>query len=251
MIKEMLGNIELNKIYNMDCLEGMKLIPDKSINLIIIDPPYFGIVKNSWDNQWKTEKEYLDWFEERIIEFKRIIKVNGSIYCWGCFGENNLVFAKLSLIFEQYFKFKNWITWRHEYGFRGKTNFSYKKEELIYFINDSKNYIFNYLDIKEPATRNGAKENDTRIPSNIWEFKWNNMSKERIKGFPSQKPLASADRIIKASSNIGNSVCIPFVGSGTEIESSIRNKRNWIGFETELKYVELANKRIEQVTNNT
>ena len=230
--------LEVNKIYNLDCIEFMKILPNEYINLIIADPPYYGIVKDDWDNQWKTEQDYLNWCEQWIIESQRILKPNGSMYCWGCFGENNIVFAKLAIIFEKYFKIKNWINWRHEYGFRGKTNYSYKKEELLFCIKNKKDYVFNYESIKEPATRNGATENDTRIPSNIWEFSWNNMSKERIRGFPSQKPLASANRMILASSNENELVYIPFGGSGSEIEACIKNKRNWLATETNSQYID-------------
>ena len=118
----------------------------------------------------------------------------------------------------------------------------------MYFINNKDNYKFNYLDIKEQATRSGAKEGDTRVPSNIWEFRYNNMSKERIKGFPCQKPLASAERIIKASSNKGDLVYIPFAGSGTEIVACINNKRNWIATETNEEYInEVIYPRINSV----
>jgi len=230
--------MELNKIYNKDCIEYMKTLPDKSINLIIADPPYYGIVKEDWDNKWKTEDDYLLWCEEWIIQSARILKDNGAIYCWGCFGENNIVFAKLAIIFEKYFKIKNWINWRHEYGFRGKTNYSYKKEELLYCVKNQKDYIFNHEEIKEPATRSGATENDKRVPSNIWEFPWNNMSKERVKGFPCQKPLASAERMIKASSNEGDLVYIPFAGSGSEIVACKNNNRNWIATETNKQYID-------------
>lgn len=230
--------LELNKLYNQDCITYMKTLPDNCINLIIADPPYFGIVKEDWDNQWKTEQDYLNWCEQWIMEAYRILKDNGSIYCWGCFGENNIVFAKLAIIFEKYFKIKNWINWRHEYGFRGKTNYSYKKEELLFCVKNQKDYIFNYEDIKEPATRNNATENDKRVPSNIWEFSWNNMSKERIKGFPCQKPLASIDRMIKASSNQNDLVYIPFGGSGSEIVSCIHNNRNWLATELNKEYID-------------
>lgn len=240
--------LQLNEVYNEDCTKFMQILPSKSIDLILADPPYYGIVKELWDNQWRTETEYLSWCEEWIKESARVLKPNGSIYCWGCFGENNLAFAKLSLIFEKYFQFKNWINWRHEYGFRGKTNFSYKKEELLYFVNNKKNYTFNYLDIKEKATRNGAKETDTRVPSNIWEVKWNNMSKERIKGFPCQKPLEICDRIIKASSNENDLVYIPFAGSGSEIVSCIKNNRNYIATETNKQYIdEIIKPRINEL----
>ena len=74
------------------------------------------------------------------------------------------------------------------------------------------------------------------------------MSKERIKGFPCQKPLASSERIIKASSNEGDLVYIPFAGSGSEIISCIKNNRNWIATETNEEYInEVIYPRIREV----
>lgn len=227
-----------NTINNLDCIEFLKNTPSEYFDLSIADPPYYGIVKEDWDNQWKNEREYLEWCENWISEIARTLKTNGSFYVWGCFGENNIVFAKLAIICEKYFTIKNWINWQHEYGFRGKTNYSYKKEELLFCVKNPKQYTFNYMDIKEPATRAGATEKDTRTPSNIWNFKWNNMSKERIKGFPSQKPIESSNRMIKASSNVGDIVYIPFAGSGTDIESCIINKRVYIATEKKQEYID-------------
>ena len=56
--------MELNKIYNEDCITYMKSLPEKCIDLIIADPPYYGILKENWDNQWTTENDYLQWCEE-------------------------------------------------------------------------------------------------------------------------------------------------------------------------------------------
>lgn len=53
--------IELNKIYNEDCIQGLSKLPDSFCDLVIADPPYMGITKEKWDNQWENEDEYLDW----------------------------------------------------------------------------------------------------------------------------------------------------------------------------------------------
>ena len=78
--------LELNKIYNMDCLEGLKLIPDKSINLVVIDPPYYNImlkdykgVKYDWD-KFETLESYISWIKRLGLEIKRVLTNNGSFY---------------------------------------------------------------------------------------------------------------------------------------------------------------------------
>ncbi|WP_148807260.1 DNA-methyltransferase [Campylobacter concisus] len=78
--------MELNKIYNMDCVEGMNsLVPDESIDLIIADPPYFKVVGEKWDYMWRTEEDYLEWSKVWIKEAVRVIRIGGSFYLFGYF----------------------------------------------------------------------------------------------------------------------------------------------------------------------
>ena len=80
-----LGTYELNDIYNIDCLEGMKNIPDDSIDLVVADPPYWKVVGEKWDYQWRTEGDYVEWSLKWIGEVSRILRKGGSFYCFGYF----------------------------------------------------------------------------------------------------------------------------------------------------------------------
>lgn len=80
-----LGNFDLNRIYNIDCIEGMKGIPDDSIDLVVADPPYWKVVGEKWDYQWRTEQDYVDWSIKWIAEVARILRKGGSFYCFGYF----------------------------------------------------------------------------------------------------------------------------------------------------------------------
>ena len=62
--------MEINKVYQGDCMELLKQLPDSSVDCVITDPPYYKIKKDEWDNQWKTFDDYLDWIEAIILECK-------------------------------------------------------------------------------------------------------------------------------------------------------------------------------------
>ncbi len=70
----------LNKIHHSDAIDLMRRLPDTSVDLIVTDPPYFGIVGNDWDNQWKNRQDFLQWMDKVLIELKRVLKSNGSLY---------------------------------------------------------------------------------------------------------------------------------------------------------------------------
>ena len=80
-----LGDYEINGIYNIDCIEGMKHIPNDSIDLVIADPPYWKVIGEKWDYQWKTEQDYVEWSIKWIREVARILRIGGTFYCFGYF----------------------------------------------------------------------------------------------------------------------------------------------------------------------
>lgn len=82
-----MNNIEelKNKIFNEDCIDFMKKLPNECIDLIIVDPPYYKAINEKWDKQWKTEDEYLEWTKQYINECVRILKSTGSLYIYGNF----------------------------------------------------------------------------------------------------------------------------------------------------------------------
>ena len=106
--------LELNRIYNMDCLEGMQEIPDKSIDLVIADPPYFQVMredwqgnKYEWDNQWNALQDYVNWIGTIGSEFKRILKDNGSLYIFA----DDKICAYVQVELDKIFHLENPITW--------------------------------------------------------------------------------------------------------------------------------------------
>ncbi len=100
----------INKIINADCMDILKKLPDKSIDLILTDPPYFGIVKDDWDNQWKNIYEFQKWIGELGKEFNRVLKDNGSFYWFG--DDKTIAYCQVEL--DKYFRLLNSLVWRKQ-----------------------------------------------------------------------------------------------------------------------------------------
>lgn len=245
--------METNKIHNVDCIEYMKTLPNNCVNLIIADPPYYQIVKNDWDNQWKTEDDYYEWCNQWIKECFRVLATDGSMYIWNWFDNICDIGVKAK---RNGFIIRNLITWNRGAG-REKYNWCSAKEELLYLIKDIKQFTFNLSDVLlsiDDENRKMKKSSWERCqyvrkdrknfadnnvnPSNVWFDNFINAhSKEKV-NHPTQKPISVCDRIIKASSNENDIVYIPFAGSGSEIVSCINNNRNWIATETNQQYID-------------
>lgn len=140
-----------NKVFNKDCVELLKDLPSESIDALITDPPYMGVVSDDWDNQWKTIDEYLDWCETWISESRRVLKKSGSFYIYGW----SYQLSRLIPIFEKYgFSFKQDIViWKGMKSAAGRISnklkmFPTTTEHLHFYYVDSKEYIRNLLNEK-------------------------------------------------------------------------------------------------------
>ena len=134
---------------NKDCLEFLKTLDDNSVDLILNDPPYFEIVKNSWDNQWNSEQEYLDWCREWTKECVRVLKPDRMLGIWGTTKTDTFLRYKLDILNEnKELEYRNWIIWSYDWGGRPRNNFSRKHEDLLIY-SKGKKWLFNADDILE------------------------------------------------------------------------------------------------------
>jgi len=111
------------KLYLGDCLEVMKSIPDKSVDAVITDPPYFRIVDAQWDKQWKTLDEYLAWLDVVSDEWKRILKDNGSLMIFA----DDMVSAYVQVLIDKKLLLLNNIVWYKTNNLPIKATWSYRK----------------------------------------------------------------------------------------------------------------------------
>jgi site-specific DNA-methyltransferase (adenine-specific) len=98
----------IGKITCADCMDILRQLPDKCVDLVLTDPPYFGIVKNDWDNQWKNIFEFQKWVGEVGKEIKRVLKDNGSLYWFG--DDKTIAYCQVEL--DKQLTLLNNITWR-------------------------------------------------------------------------------------------------------------------------------------------
>lgn len=224
--------LELNRIYNEDCLEGMKRIPDGSVDLVVTDPPYLMGYKTGRrkdkthqfcqeiaNDSGDAAKELI---KAVIHECYRVLKPNSAMYCF-C-SDKTLDWFKPEIELAG-FNYKNSIIWLKNSHTAGDlvAQFGKKYEPLIY-VNKGRAPIL------------GGRITD------VWEF-------PRVAGktqlHQNQKPTALIEQAVKCSSEPGQTVLDPFIGSGTTAVACINTGRNFIGFELDTNYWEIANKRIE------
>lgn len=244
--------IEINKIYNEDCLKTLSKMDSESVDLIIADPPYFEIC-GEFDFVFESTEEYVKWCKEWILECQRVLKPTGSFYLWGKIGFNKgYPLFKIADWIENksLFNMRNWITQRNTRGRGTKKGYMEAREELL-FMTKSDNYIWNTAYTEEKSNRKDfgfdgkPRKNEYKRCSDVWIdiTEASQSSKQRFKlsdgtSFPTVKALKLCDRIINASSNDGDLIYIPFAGSGSEIVSCIGNNRNYIANEINNKYIE-------------
>lgn len=235
--------MKANTFINGDAIQILKSFPDESVDLICTDPPY-NLGKDYGNNiDWKQWHEYEKFTIEWVNESKRVLKDTGSVYIF--MGVKFI--SKLFLILQKSgLHFNGWITWHYTQGMGRTKGFSPRHEDALYFTK-SDDYTFNIDNIRIPQKyfreRNNMKAAN---PGDVWEFSHVHYSNpERIE-HPTQKPEALIKRIILASSNEGDIVIDPFVGSGTTCVVSNLLKRKWIGIDINPEYIKMSENRIRQ-----
>jgi DNA modification methylase len=251
--------IELNKIYNEDCLEGMKRIEGKSIDMILCDLPY-GTTKCKWD--------IVIPFAPLWEQYKRIIKPNGAILLTAqtpfdkILGCSNIEWLKYEWIWEKtqatgFFNAKKMPMKAHEniLVFYDKTPiFNAIKTQDNKPINKytKKASVCNKTEVYGKCTADiSGGGNTDRYPRSVQIFS-SDKQKTKLDGtiHPTQKPISLFEYLIKTYTNVGETVLDNCIGSGTTALAALKTNRNFIGFEKEKKYFDIANKRIESLTNN-
>ena len=226
-----------------DAVEEMEKLSDKSIHLITADPPYnlnkdYG---NYRDNLNFTE--YLNFSRKWLSQAKRILKDDGSLYLF--MGVRYISYIYAILEQELQMSFNSWITWFYTQGIGKIKGFSPRHDDILFFTKHPKKYTFNLDAVRVPQKFYRSVNNMRGAnPGNVWQFSHVHYCNENRHPHPTQKPEGLFERMILASSNIGDTVLDPFVGSGTALRVCQQLGRNCIGIDKNSDYVEMTKKRL-------
>lgn len=261
----------INQLILGDCLDVLKTLPDESVDLCYIDPPFFsnrnyevvwgdaGEVR-SFEDRWSGGMDhYIGWLKERVVEIKRVLKPTGSFYLhcdWHAdayirvyildkvFGEKN---------------FRNEIVWCYKSGGASKQNFSRKHDNIFLYTKTNKNITFNFEKEKSYGQTGGGQGGKVEYFKDAkgsysmvgikdwWEISMLSTTHPERLGYPTQKPEALLERIIKASSNEGDVILDCFMGGGTTIAVAEKLKRKWIGIDQSVQAIKVTEMRLQGI----
>ncbi|MBM3436541.1 MAG: hypothetical protein FJY07_10045, partial [Bacteroidetes bacterium] len=275
-----------NRLFFGDNLHIMRQLPSKSIFLIYIDPPFFSgrnynVIfgdKNevrSFSDIWEAGMPgYLVWLNARLYEMKRLLKDTGSIYVHLDWHASHYVKVEMDKIFGSGGKdgheagFKAHIIWNYSWGVRSEKRWNRKHDDVLFYSKSSK-FTFNANEVlEERVLTEGTKKrleysgalirdynrrgmNDMALPTDVWYIATiNGMAKERI-GYPTQKPEALLDKIIRASSNEEDVVADFFAGGGTTAAVAQKLNRRWITSDQSRIAVSIIADRISKIAESS
>jgi site-specific DNA-methyltransferase (adenine-specific) len=266
-LKQVHTNVQIKDILDsticQDVFSILKFLPEASFDLIFADPPY-NLTKSFNGNRFKQVSldEYEKWLETWLPAIRRLIKPIGSIYVCGDWRSS----AAIHRVLSKHFIIQNRITWEREKGRGANTNWKNNSED-IWFATVSDRYPFSVDAVKikrrvlapytdensAPKDWHETDEGRFRIthPSNIWtDLTVPFWSMPENTDHPTQKPEKLLAKVILASSNEGDIVFDPFLGSGTTSVVAKKLRRHYVGVEIDSDYCCLAEKRLELADNS-
>lgn len=248
------GYLETGVIYCGDNLKRLSEFPTDSVDLIYLDPPFFSNRQyeviwgdeaelRSFEDRWSGGIEvYIDWMRERMFEVRRVLKETGSVYLHCDWHASHYLKVMMDEVFGAD-AFRNEVIWAYRGGGVSKRWWA-RKHDVLLFYTKGKTWTFNpqytpYSESTMEVAKGGKRVNKTSIDLERgghmpdWWTDINALqtwSPERL-GYPTQKPVALLERIIKTSSNPGDVVLDPFCGCGTTLHAAQNLGREWIGID--------------------
>ena len=247
-------SVEFNQIYNMDCIEGMSLLPERSVDLIITDPPFAIDFKAHRSNYNRTQsrvltgynevepQDYLNFTRSWMTGAFRVLSESGSAFVFS--GWNNLKDILIASD-EAGFTTVNHIVWKYQFGVVCKRRFVTSHYHCLFICkDDSKRKFFNNARFVSDDRADDGRSLRYRDMEDVWVIKreyWHGDKKT-----PTKLPAELIEKILLYTSEEGDIVLDPFLGSGQVAVVSKLNHRRYIGFEIVEDYFLFANERLDK-----
>ena len=245
--------------YRGDCAELLASLPDESVDLTVTSPPYN--IGKEYERPLNLE-DYVQWCSKWMAEIHSITRSTGAFWLNLGYvpveGRGKAVPLPYLLWDASPFFLVQEIVWHYGAGVSARTSLSPRNEKFLWFVKDPSEYTFNLDDIRDPDVKYPNQKKNGKLkcnplgknPTDVWSVPKvtsgrNRSSKERTP-HPAQFPEAVIERVVKASSNPGELVLDPFLGSGTSALVARRLGRLAVGFELRHDYLDIAAARIEQ-----
>ena len=247
-------------LFNEDCMETLKRIPNESVQLVLLDPPY-NLNLTEWDNR----TDYMEWAARWINEAYRALAPNGNMVIFGGTqfqGVNTGDLIEIIYYCRHNTKFRlvNTIVWHYKNGMSAHRYFANRHEEIVWFAKTDKYYFdldavrVKYDEIELQKALKDKRLNPDNVrkgknPTNVWDIgRLNGNSLERV-GHPTQKPLKVIRRFVKSLSYPDSVVLDFFAGSGTTGRVCIEEKRNCILCDADVSVNRYFSKQLENMKN--
>lgn len=262
-------NLDGHEILAGDCVEGMKGIPDGSVDLAFADPPFnIGYGYDIYEDR-KSAEDYIEWCRSWGREVVRVLKPDGSF--WLAIGDEFA--AELKVLFHRDLGLhpRNWVVWHYTFGVNCTKKFSRTHAHLLYFTKHPSRFTFDADAVRVPSARQ-RKYNDARanasgkVPADTWVLDPSDSDRhfdpesdswceprvcgtfrERAGFHGCQMPERVVARAISACSREGDLVLSPFGGSGTALAVAKKLGRRCVGFELSRTYADGIRSRLNSI----
>jgi len=239
-----------------DAIQFLKKVPDNSIQLVMVDPPY-----NLDLDYWDTFENYLEWAKQWLDEIYRILSPSGNCVIFGGFQYQDLKKGDLLEILHYSrhntdLRFTNLVIWYYKNGMTAYRYFANRHEEAVW-LSKTKKYYFDLDSVRMPFSEEQKKAalRDKRLipanvekgknPTNVWEIgRLNGNAKERV-GHPTQKPVELIRRFVKGLSYEGSTVLDFFAGSGSTSRVCLEENRHSIMVDSDDSILEYFEKHLQ------
>lgn len=246
---------DLTTLYHGDCFDVLQnSIEDESVDLVFADPPYnIGKPFGGFGDKWPSDEAYAKWCQDWLALCLKKLKPTGSLYVM----TSTQAMPYIDLWLRSRCTVLSRIVWHYDSsGVQAKKFFGSMFEPILFCVKDPKAYTFNASEIQVEA-RTGAVRNlidyrkpipapykTKKVPGNAWYFPRVRYRMPEYEDHPSQKPQALLERIIKASSNLGDLVLDPFGGTFTTCAVAQALNRRSVSMETNAEYLKIGLRRL-------